>query len=258
MLLKSLFNQFYRLQKLIQNKKFTEAQNLILNNPKLSKQPFFMHLCAHSKNYGLIKLALKYKPTFHCADEDYTPLHFLAHLGRFDYQTEFGHGLDFITVPYEYNSHGKFRKFYKSQYEYFDPKCIALLDKNKKYIYQIKGVNALAPIDICMNQLNIMGFKSFLDYGLNLKKLLSLKKKSSSFRFGKYNIGNQYFFASLLEQLQEVSVPNEDKINSLYNLIKKKLGFEINFEIIDKYLKANDYEIKTKNELIKRFKKIIR
>ena len=126
MIFKNLFNPFKKLVSLIEKKEYENAMQHIFLNPDLSKQNYFMHVCAYSKNFDLINFALKYKPSFSCSDEDFNPLHFLAHLGSFLYESKSGHGLDFVTVPYEYNNLGKHRYSYRLKHKYFDPRCIKL------------------------------------------------------------------------------------------------------------------------------------
>ena len=256
MILEGLFNPFKKLHTLIAKRKFEDAMEYIFLNPKLTKQPNFLHLCAYSKNYNLIKFALKYEPSFYTPEEKYNPLHFLANIRKYDTSFENWDFDLFAGHPNEYID-DKRNKKKQLIFKTFDSKCIKLIDKKKRYMHESSGIFTLSPIDICISNLDVEGVKSFVKNGVNLKTIIKNKRKISRFHQAYYDVGFQYYNIRLIGLVCDISFSHWDKISKIYKLLKKQLP-RIDFDKWISFCKATSSSKKEAEKYIKDFKYVIK
>ena len=261
---------FEKFKKCLEKNKLEEAIALIIANSSITKNPYFIHCCAHSKNLEMIKLGLSFKPDYITSDgEGLNPLHFLASLKKFNINK--GYAYSFFCTPDDYIvSNRRTKKSIMKIYfnSSFNPKILKLLDSKKKYIHEVTpDMTQLAPIDISFTDLDVDGVKSFLDHGTSLNKLIkkkmnyhkSIVKESwagqeISVHKSMLKIADQYYYWKLFGSFQETTLKDWDKITSIARLMKKK-GYKFDEKKLTKFQESNDAEYKRD---LKVFKSLIK
>jgi hypothetical protein len=261
---------FEKFKKCLEKNKLEEAIALIIANSSITKNPYFIHCCAHSKNLEIIKLGLSFKPNYITQDDrGLNPLHFLASLKKFNIDE--GYGSYFFYTPDDYKPSNKRTKKEAMKIHFnssFNPKILKLLDRKKKYIHEVTpDMTLLAPIDISFTDLDVDGVKSFLDHGTSLNKLIkkkmnyhkSIVKESwagqeISVHKSMLKIADQYYYMMLFGTFEETTLKDWDKITSIARLMKKK-GYKFDEKKLTKFQETNDSEYKKK---LKVFKSLIK
>ena len=261
---------FEKFKKCLEKNKIEEAIALIIANSSITKNPYFIHCCAHSKNLEMIKFGLSFKPNYITQDDrGFNPLHFLASLKKFNIDE--GYGSDFFYTPDDYKPLNKRTKKEAMKIHFnssFNPKILKLLDSKKKYIHEVTpDITQLAPIDVSFHDLDVEGVKSFLDYGTSLNKLM--KKKINYYKsiikedWSGYDLwheksliklGDQHYYCKLFGLFQETTLKDWDKITSIARLMKKK-GYKFDEKKLTKFQESNDAEYKRD---LKVFKSLIK
>ena len=261
---------FEKFKKCLEKDKLEEAIALIIANSSITKNPYFIHCCAHSKNLEMIKFGLLFKPNYITQDDrGFNPLHFLASLKKFNIDE--GYGSDFFYTPDDYKPLNKRTKKEAMKIHFnssFNPKILKLLDSKKKYIHEVTpDQTQLAPIDVSFHDLDVEGVKSFLDYGTSLNKLI--KKKINYYKsiikedWSGYDLwyeksliklGDQHYYWKLFGLFQETTLKDWDKITSIARLMKKK-GYKFDEKKLTKFQESNDAEYKRD---LKVFKSLIK